>query len=272
MNIIKIINHLIEKYLFKNKFYIVSFSGGLGNQIISFFVYKYLVDMGKEVIADTSYFFSNDIKSYLEKKGITHYKWELDRYFDFQLKNNRKIIQNLGNKFFMIKDGYLKFYIALKASKEKIFIKNLNNKYKQYMPIDLINKKYLCIHFRQGDFLKVASLIPSIYDLIFCASKFQSVCNKLVLLSDGFIDPQVKKILKDYGFKKIIIMNSNNPLEAHSIMVNSNVLICSNSQFSFSAGLLNKNLVIIPKRWFSGIRNYLLEKLINENSSNFQVY
>jgi hypothetical protein len=42
----------------------------------------------------------------------------------------------------------------------------------------------------------------------------------------------------------------------------SKVLICSNSQYSFTAGVLNDNLVIMPKIWFGKELDELNQQII----------
>jgi hypothetical protein len=53
-------------------------------------------------------------------------------------------------------------------------------------------------------------------------------------------------------------------------MRKASVLICSNSQFSLSAGALNNNLVIIPKKWF-GDQSSNLQHVVDD-FSKFQVF
>ena len=154
---------------------------------------------------------------------------------------------------------------------------NFLNKFKNslnsiLLPNEFQNKKYICVHFRQGDYLKVASLLPNLDDLLNCASSFTSICKKIIILSDDKLNPNIFSRLKEDGFDDIEVISAGNPIIAHLIMVYSSILICSNSQFSLSAGLLNKNIVIVPKRWYAELKLKIIEILIEEFSSKYILF
>lgn len=263
----------VEKIVLKNNNFVISFTGGLGNQLISFFAYSFLKNLGKNVSKDVTYFYSKDIQDKYKIRGISVFKWELDKYIGVNLEDkNKKNIIPFKN-FFKINDGFVKLYLALKFSKKVNFLNKFKNSLNSILlPNDLQNKKYICVHFRQGDYLKVASLLPNLDDLLNCASNFASICQNIIILSDGNLDPNITIRLKKYGFKDIKLITAGEPITAHLIMVFSSILICSNSQFSLSAGLLNKNIVIIPKRWYAQFKLKIIEILIEEFSSKYIVF
>ena len=263
----------VEKIVLKKNSFIISFNGGLGNQLISYFAYTFLNDLGKDVEKDISYFHNKNIRENYKRKGISVFNWELEEYLGIKLNDKNYEISKNYKKYHRINDGFVKLYLALKLSREVDLFKKFNFKDKiSKIPDYFLNEKFICVHFRQGDYLKVASLLPNLFDLVKCASFFSSICKNIIIFSDEKIDPSIFNLLKKYGFENINFISAGNPIDSHLMMVYSNVLICSNSQFSFSAGLLNKNTVIIPKRWFAELKLVILEVLIEEFSSKFYLF
>ena len=139
----------------------------------------------------------------------------------------------------------------------------MRNKFKKLSFKDLANKcffeynfilpkeNFVCIHVRRGDYLNVSSYIvpEAFFELI--SQKFKGITESIIVFTDGELNQSFTRILNN-NFSKVLLFENSclDPFTTHTIMRHSKVLICSNSQFSFTAGVLNDNLVIMPKIWF----------------------
>jgi len=115
---------------------------------------------------------------------------------------------------------------------------------------------------RRGDYLNVASHVISDEDFINIAWKFSKFIQNIVVLSDSKISNNVSDLISK-KYANCLFLDDIDAFTAHCLMRYASALIISNSQFSLSAALLNKNaLVALPTQWFGGTdRN--LEKNIN---------
>ena len=64
---------------------------------------------------------------------------------------------------------------------------------------------------------------------------------------------------------------SMDELITHSIMRLAAILICSNSQFSMTAGALSDGLAFIPTRFFEGTHQHELAQVLHEEYANFSL-
>jgi len=261
---IKYIKHFLgKKYVINdlsiiNKeedYILVSFTGGLGAQLISSAIYYDLIEKGFKVAADLDYFIRDETSPVLLKNGLTHWNWQLDSFgikkADFSVFVKKRVVY--------LPDGHLKSELAYNA-----FLNfNVRNKFKKLSFKDLANKcffeynfilpkeNFVCIHVRRGDYLNVSSYIvpEAFFELI--SQKFKGITESIIVFTDGELNQSFTRILNN-NFSKVLLFENSclDPFTTHTIMRHSKVLICSNSQFSFTAGVLNDNLVIMPKIWF----------------------
>ena len=219
--------------------------------VLSTSIYYYLKNKGKKVYADLSYF---DKPKHIATEGkigdISHWDWQLIPFGIFKSSFDN-INNNDTNKYNYIYDGIEKTRLAFEAlqteSIKKIFF------IKQLSANTLVNNlgDYLCIHIRRGDYINVASYLIDDDLFIDIAKKFHSLINSIVIVSDSKIDKKYREQSLLY-FKEVILLDEINEFDAHKIMRNARILICSNSQFSLIAGLLStKALVFLPKKWYS---------------------
>jgi hypothetical protein len=153
-------------------------------------------------------------------------------------------------------DGALKFSLAMEALSEPgvraRFDTAGNDAFSaQYRASQLHGERYLCLHVRRGDYLNVASHLVSSKELDGIASQFSGLVDRVLILSDSPIGAtEFENVRSKFPGRINVIDSDPDPILAHSLMRNAAVLICSNSQFSLSAGLLSNGLKIIPKMWF----------------------
>jgi hypothetical protein len=250
-----------ESDLSKGKLLVISFTGGMGAQILSAAIFFHLKSKGYSVKADLDYFKKDCHVAAVGNKGeISHWDWQLDDY-DLTIetiKNHGEQLYHKNADTYYLPDGQLKARLAMLA------LKDLEVKKKFKMPqIDKIlsscpevqllytgQQPYICIHIRRGDYVNVASHMVSDVEFIQLAKKFKHLVDSVVIVSDSLLGGDFKDQLK-LQFRQAVFLDGStiNPFVTHCIMRNSNILVCSNSQYSLSAGALNEGLVIIPKVW-----------------------
>lgn len=230
---------------------VVTFTGGMGAQIISAAIYWHLKEDGRYVLADLSYF---DRDEYIATTGnageISHWSWQLDSFglsrssFDIASSYSRHDVE-------LIEDGPKKMELGVSA----LLQPNIQMRFpiaeitSEELPIDFHNG-YLCVHVRRGDYLNVASHLVSDEEFFELADKFSGLLKHLVVVSDSPIATKFRKRIS-VGYERVAFLDDVDAQTSHRVMRRSRVLICSNSQFSLIAALLSPHiLVIFPKQWF----------------------
>jgi hypothetical protein len=128
---------------------------------------------------------------------------------------------------------------------------------------------YLCIHVRRGDYVNVASHLISDREFFELAGKFVGLVKHLVVVSDSPIEGAFRQSISS-GYEQTMFLDDTDAITSHRIMRYARILVCSNSQFSLIAALLNpRALVVLPKQWF-GQNDRAIEAPIHE-ACGFQV-
>lgn len=233
----------------------VTFTGGLGAQILSTAIYQHFVERGYQTVADLSYFDNvHRIASASNKGQISYWNWEMDSYGVG--RDSLATHAPDGSLQPKLHDGALKFSLAFQAMaapsvRSRFDVKASDQQSIDYRVNELKGERYLCLHVRRGDYLNVASHLVSSSELESMASKFTGLVDRILILSDSPIGVDEFVVLrKNFPGRLHIIDSDPDPVLAHSLMRNAAVLVCSNSQFSLTAGLLSEGLVVIPKVWF----------------------
>jgi hypothetical protein len=232
---------------------VVSFTGGMGAQILSAAIYFDMQGRGEAVSADLSYF---DQPRKLAVEGqagsCSHWEWQLD-CFNISASSFATPLEPSRDKSRLIGDGVEKMTLAFDARDKPA----IQARFK--IPADLDDLlpagffgPFLCMHVRRGDYLNVASHLISDTEFIDSAKRFSGLVSNVVILSDSELPPHFKAAL-DPCFGQVLVLNGIDAFSSHRIMRGARVLICSNSQFSLIAALLNRQaMVLLPKQWFSG--------------------
>jgi hypothetical protein len=235
----------------QNRPTVVTFTGGMGAQIISAAVYFSMKNAGRPVYADLSYFDKPESVAVVGKTGdCSHWAWQLQPFglspaaFDTSpglTKRNADILQ----------DGPRKLELGLKAlaqpEVQKFF--GIPSGVGDVLPAEY-TEGFLCMHVRRGDYVNVASHLVADGEFIGLARKFSGLVNCAVVISDSPIGSDFRNAVSSC-FKAVSFLDSTDAYTAHRIMRSARILICSNSQFSLIAAALNPDaLVLIPKQWF----------------------
>lgn len=248
---------------------VVTFTGGMGAQIISAAIYFYFKDKGRSVYADLSYFNKAAQVARVGNKGeVSHWPWQLNA---FGLSMDSFVTLPSFNKksVNLIEDGPEKSRLAMEALRNSAVQERfaINCSCLREFQLDSIN--YLCIHVRRGDYVNVASHLVSDNEFFRIAQQFKGLTPHLVVVSDSPIPSDFRAKISD-GFESANFLDNIDALTTHCVMRSARILVCSNSQFSLIAALLNKNgLIVLPKQWF-GPGNEALEAPIHA-ACNFQL-
>jgi hypothetical protein len=254
----------------KSRPVVVTFSGGMGAQIISAAIYFKLKKEGREVYADMSYFEKSPHVAVEGSKGdISYWGWQLQA-FDLLPESFDNLPNLHRSKYKVILDGEEKVSLGIKS----LSMTSVQEHFEVKQPItDIVPgdflPNYLCIHVRRGDYVNVASHMVSDEEFLDLANKVSGLVNSVVIVSDSMIPDSFRRRVCGI-YKDALFLDKVDAVDAHRVMRNARVLICSNSQFSLVAAILNKRaFTFLPTKWF-GDKNHSITKPIND-LCNFQV-
>jgi hypothetical protein len=142
-----------------------------------------------------------------------------------------------------------------------------------------IRSEFGVVHIRRGDYVYASSKIMSYqenYELLLNLKNLSLIPNDLIITSDSFVPTEYRKLYSNLGVRLHFLDDQRiDGGEMHDIMRSSQLLITSNSTYSFSAGILAqpKCLVISPMDFFSesSSRNQSLNKAFR-SASNFVIH
>jgi len=254
----------------KDKTVVVTFTGGMGAQIISAATYFSLKNEGHAVYADFSYFDGAERVASAGRVGeVSHWPWQLQP-FGLMRSSFETFTGQSKRGIDLIEDGSRKIAVGMKALRQP----EVQRHFAIAMGVDDIlpagfSSGYICIHVRRGDYVNVASHLVADDEFIGLAGKFTGLVKHLAVVSDSPIGEPFRQTASS-GYEQAVFMDSIDAFTAHRIMRNARILICSNSQFSLIAALLNPQaLVVLPKHWF-GKNDRAIEAPIHEACS-FQI-
>lgn len=236
---------------------LITFTGGLGAQIFSAAIYFYLKQASCKVYADLDYFKQAGKTATPGNKGeVSHWNYELGEYGlyieDFSTKIFNKSFFKRNNPI-VISDGVEKVNLGIEALRKPEASK--------YFPIknSIIGEchqvsgsnGYLCIHIRRGDYVNVASHLVDDMDFVNLAISISNFVASVIVISDSEVSGVIRERLSGL-YTHCTFMTGGSPHVAHALIRQAKYLICSNSQFSLSAALLNQvaKQVFLPTQWF----------------------
>ncbi len=236
---------------------LVTFTGGLGAQIMSAAIYVHLRQDGRKVYADLDYFKQpGKIATPGNKGEVSHWNYELGEYGlpleGFATKRFKKSFFQ-RDKPFVVSDGVAKITMAINALREPEVRKLFPVRHSVTEECRQISggNDYLCIHIRRGDYVNVASHLVDDMDFIKLAQTISNFVPAVVVISDSEVSDLISESLRRL-FTHCSFVIGGNPHIAHALIRQAKYLICSNSQFSLSAALLNQvgQQIFLPTKWF----------------------
>mgnify|MGYP006274763351 CR=1 FL=1 len=233
----------------------VTFTGGLGAQVISTAIYEMLKTAGLPVCADFSYFQRpTRINKGIPSEGISNFPWQLSELGIQQ--DTFAHVSKKCNPWVSIEDGPVKLALFLEAVKDPAIRQKLSRSrdvtlLNSLMPTELRGKRYGCVHIRRGDYLSVASHVVSDSELADASALWEGNADLIVALSDSPISSETRNLYRERSRKPYLFADDVSPISCFAIMQNAQYLICSNSQFSLSAGMCAGLPMLIPSRWYT---------------------
>jgi hypothetical protein len=170
------------------------------------------------------------------KNDISHWQWEMHhfgmRFADFhqpQFTDNSNIIWDGAEKIDLGFMGLGELDIA-----EKFGVSNEAHNYRvKFFGHDT----YACMHIRRGDYLNVASFIVSDESFLRASKQITNLVKNLLVISDTPLSPAMLEGLARLKINCVTAIGGS-PHLVHGLMRLSDILICSNSQFSLTAASL----------------------------------
>ena len=226
--------------------YSISFSGGLGAQLYSAAAYYYLEQQGESVIADMNYFnITPRIATIYGQVSI--WKYELNDY-NIPINNFKQDITYEG-WVEKIDDGVKKGLLGEAGFKSEEIRQKfpVNSNSQLFIKEFLNNEEFICLHVRRGDYLNVASYIIPDERYFNIIQELSKNIKTILVVSDTPISDSLKIAFDSLDLNIKYQIGGDIHL-IHGIMRLSTILICSNSQFSMTAGFLRDNnlLTYIP--------------------------
>lgn len=240
--------------------FIITFSGGLGAQIISASIYNFLQLNDIPCVADLSYFKKSPYINPGSNNGpISTFPWQL--WFlglspsSFRQYYDRKPCYD---SYRLISDGSKKLSLFLVAANhlETQTLLNLNSHEADRIlgKYSFLSKhKYSCAHLRRGDYLAVASYLVPESAFVSAVKYLATTSSNLAILSDSIVNQSLQAKLYDLC-SNLVILDSIPPEDAFVIMYFSQSIVCSNSQFSLAAAMLSRKPSLIPSNWYDACK------------------
>ena len=240
---------------------LVHIEGGLGSQIfgvISFWERQERYGVAK-ARCDLSYFTS-------QNRGDL-WNWELDRYHiglkDLQEYESATIRNILKLKSDFLSELEIDSSYWIQARKKYLdrfhfdptLVTDFRNRIAEFENVH----SYGAVHIRRGDYLKVASKVIRFDEYLDLLISIRELIPKdLLIISDSPLHEKEKEKLGDlFGNNHNLILLDDpqlDPFVIHCILRDANLLVTSNSTFSFSAAVLGKSgqLAFSPVNFHSG--------------------
>ena len=240
---------------------LVHIEGGLGSQIfgvISFWERQERYGVAK-ARCDLSYFTS-------QNRGDL-WNWELDRYQislkDLQGYESATIRNILKLKSDFLSELEIDSGYWIQARKKYLdrfhFDPTLVNDFREKLAEFEDVHSYGAVHIRRGDYLKVASKVIEFDEYLDLLISIRELIPKdLLIISDSPLhEKEIEKLRDIFGHNHNLIFLDDPQLDSfliHCILRDADLLVTSNSTFSFSAAVLGKpgQLAFSPVNFHSG--------------------
>jgi hypothetical protein len=246
--------------------HVVKIEGGLGSQILGAFEYFTMQEIHKEkVFADVEYFRTPANR---KNSTVSLWPWQLTRYGismqDFAGLEEAPYLlrfRNRHEKNWASSEDWQKIRFEL-ISKFPIDELEFNFKKRQLG----LDTNFGVIHIRRGDYFKVASKLVEYDTYLNLLRSIKPLMPKhLILVSDSEIPRQFQEKIKDLVKADIHVLDSASASDSgflHDLMRNADLLVTSNSTFSFTAGVLSKpgTVVFTPVDFFGAKKHMQLNQ------------
>jgi len=235
----------------------VFLEGGLGSQLMGMMIYRLRKGEDPATRCDVSYFFP-EIKEPQTTAGATRWPWELHRY-GISLQDEEFV----RSPRYRLRRNYLG-QAALDEPYAHHLAKHDWNSLFPVLPeavakagdLDLLDGTgYAAVHVRRGDYLKVSSRVVTLEESLAVATRLASLLPPRILFlsDDEFTADERTDVAARFLGRQCLFTSESDQHIAHGLLRMSEVLVTSNSTFSWTAALLSTRdgaLGVAPEHFF----------------------
>lgn len=222
--------------------HVVRIDGGLGSQMIGWMLYIIRSERDPSTKPDLSYF-EPTRKLRFRGNQPPQRSWELHRYgIDFSSVSQNSKRTNI----------FQRSYERAARQNRKLYQSIVTRDWKRVFPLvpeavvylettmKLTEASYAAVHVRRGDFLHFSSKIVDLSTVLhLCTSIRPMLPRTLVFLSDDpFLFDETQEIRSAFPANEVRFLDHADPHICHGVMRMADLLITSNSTFSWSAALM----------------------------------
>ena len=236
---------------------VVHLEGGLGSQLLGMMTYLTHKREDRRWKCDVSYFFP-EVKEPTFIGAAVRRPWELERYgyslhsptfttsrrsffrrdYESEARNETETLAKISSS------NWSSRFALPHEAREKL----------EQLPLRG-SSQFAAIHVRRGDYLTVASRVVSMNESIAIARRARALLpNTIVFLSDDpFTDSDHEQVAKNLSGLNCIFLEERDPHISHGIMRLSQVLVTSNSTFSWTASVMMERddaIALAPLKFF----------------------
>jgi hypothetical protein len=240
---------------------LVHIEGGLGSQIlgvISFWERQSQYGVGKAA-CDLSYF-RLPKRENLWNWELVRYRISLDELRAFESAGVKNLLK-IKTDFLSTSEINADYWVHARAKYLDRFEIDRELLTKMKSDVESLGKlvSYGAVHIRRGDYLQVASKVIRFNEYLELLVSIQNLIpNDLLIISDSKLEDQEKVLFVEHlgQGRNLVFLDDpqSDPFLIHCLLREANVLVTSNSTFSFSAALLGKSgqLAFSPVNFHTG--------------------
>jgi hypothetical protein len=236
---------------------IVSFTGGIGAQILSLGIVFDQKDRGLPCGIDLTYF-NQTPKLARPGDGVSIWRWGLE-YLGYTAQYVMDLADLEMGDGRLLSDSPEKLQLGIEALSKPLVRNRFPSQSTKltFQNVSLDSSQgatpYATFHIRRGDFLNVASWLVPDEHYIGAARSVSKIVSHAILVSDSAITFGVLETFQAL-FADVSVLDGGNGEagEVHHLLRNSLIHVGSNGQFSLTAGLLSESLYLAPKKFLGG--------------------
>ncbi len=233
----------------------VSFTGGLGAQIFGLAIVLAFRRRNIPVGVDLSYF-NQHPRLAKEGGGVSIWGWALDLFGMTQEAVSELATAEVSRQVPLLPDSPLKFILGVESLSDPEIQKSFPGVDTATVGRALglnrlvTSEPYVAFHLRRGDYLNIGShVVPEEYylDLV---PKLADIMKSAVVRSDSSLSENFHSVF-EANFQRVEFVEgpAYDSGQVHHLLRNAAVQVGSNGQFSLTAGILGRGLMLRPKVW-----------------------
>ncbi len=226
---------------------VIPIEGGLGSQILCYINYLEKLSKNRKFKCDLEYF---EIPNKKKSENLSYWEWELDSYgiSKESVESNSKKMTKWQRIIFEEKQLQRITFLNEWSIEKRNFYRNVfpvDEAETTRLKVEIlgdVSEEFALIHIRRGDYIFAAShLVPVDVYAKFLQQQRGEIPSQIIISSDSELGAIEKESISQSVHGSTVHFLNPKTYSAksiHDLMRSANLLICANSTFSFSAGLL----------------------------------